>query len=115
MQSRKLQIAINSIKLIFLIAALILPSKNFAGERKKPISNSIYIIQIGYFKSSFNANQALQSIVLADDEFSIVKKKRGVDYVIFFDDIKTKQDADTLAEKLKALNPNMIFFVKKKK
>ena len=105
----------NLIKIVLLVAISIVSSNTFAGERQKPINNSTYIIQIGYFKSSFNTNQVLQTIVLADDEFSIVKKKRGVDYVIFFDDIKTKTDADLLAEKLKALNPNMIFFVKKKK
>lgn len=103
------------IKIILLMTILIASSNTFAGERKKPINSSTYIIQIGFFKSSFNANQALKNITLADDEFSIVKNKKGTDYILFFDDLKTKNDADILAEKLKALNPNMTFFVKKKK
>lgn len=73
-----------------------------------------YIIQVGIFNSAYNANQIIKNIIPINDDFTLVKEKQNGHFVVFFDNLKDKTSADSAAERLKALNSNINFFVKEK-
>lgn len=75
---------------------------------------NIYVIQIGFFKSSSNANSIIRKIKPINGEFRLAKEKRGAFYVIYFDGFRDKDHADEAAARLKSLNDGMDFFVKLK-
>ncbi len=73
-----------------------------------------YIIQVGFFKSSINANNTIKRIIPIDGEFSIIKKKIGDFYVVYFDSFKSREEADKAAIQLNSLNGNLDLLVKRK-
>lgn len=75
---------------------------------------SIYIIQVGAFKSSSNANDVIKNIRVSSDNFSLKKHKKGKLFIVYFDGFNNKRDADSFSIKLKSLNESLNFFVKQK-
>lgn len=73
-----------------------------------------YIIQVGFFKSSANANRIINKIKPINGEFRLAKEKRGEFYVIYFDGFRGRDHADESAAQLRSLNDDMEFFVKLK-
>lgn len=80
--------------------------------RKKNTNH--YIIQLGVFESSYNANLIIKNISTAIDDFTLIKKKYGNKYIVYFDGFKNKDQADTMSERLKSLNNGHNFIVKNK-
>lgn len=74
----------------------------------------IYIIQVGAFKSSNNANNIIKNIRASNDNFSLKKHKKGGLFIVYFDNFNSKKDADNFAIKLKSLNESLNFHVKQK-
>lgn len=73
-----------------------------------------YIIQVGVFESSYNASMVIKGISTTIDDFTLIKKKYGNKYIVYFDGFNNKHQADALSERLKALNEGYNFIVKNK-
>jgi cell division septation protein DedD len=105
---------ISKILLLFFINIIFI-SLSFAKNTSETPKSDKYIIQVGIFNSSYNANQIMKHIVYVNDEFTLVKKKKEKQYIIYFDDFKNEAQADSMAESLKSLNFNYDFYVTKEK
>lgn len=75
---------------------------------------NIYIIQVGAYKSSSNANNIIKNIRILGDNFTLKKHKKGKLFIVYFDGFKSKKDADNYSINLKSLNEKFNFFVKQK-
>lgn len=74
----------------------------------------LYVVQVGAFTSSNNANNVIKNIRTFSDSFSLKKYKKGKLFIVHFDGFISKKDADDFATKLQSLNENLKFFVKQK-
>lgn len=73
-----------------------------------------YIIQVGFFKSTLNANNVIRNITPPAGDFTVSKKKVGDFYLVYFDGFKSSTEADKAVMELQPFNDGLKFYVKPK-